>query len=988
MLREIVAPVVVLAAFVFAAQAPQAEALSCLPAEPVGTFLAEGGTVFVGTATSNVSVGTVFQHGQSVDKRKVTFNVERAWGNTRISTPFSVIDRVPPISNPGSPLSDPWGFSSTFEVGKRYIVYASLEEGEHRADIGGCSRSGVWHADTITRFTSELGEGYVPDQTITNPPRDSFQDALLKQIQELLAMVADLQKRLANLGGGAVVTDFTSCIAAGNPVLESYPRQCAHNGQTFSEVIKNPRRICPIFLRNLWLGIRGDDVSELQEYLRDAGAYTYPEITGYFGPATQAAVERWQAQHGVVSSGSAATTGYGVVGPATRAAIKRICGGVSPIYPPIQCTQEAKICPDGSSVGRTGPNCEFAACPGEPVACTLEYAPVCGQPNISCPAGADCQRPLPKTYGNSCQMRADGATFLYNGACRDKDPVTPPNSCKVWNDGCNSCVRDYPGGPMSCTERACIWQGVPKCEKYFDDVPRGGEPIIHAFTGPTVLGKGEKGVWEIKASDPQNGSLSYQIDWGEKRYEGAFDAIAALAGSGFVQNTTFTHSYAFAGTYTITITVRDQQGLTAKTTTTVKVGGEEAKEGFSVVPTSGKAPLTVTATITLPPRSGFDLVEVCGPIVVGDINWGDGTTSRPTRLGCSSQRVVTVTHTYQSNGTYSVVFERTDNTRFLETVRVGGTTSNDNFWASPTSGNAPLTVTFYNNVNTGHMQGPIRIDYGDGTTGSPNQCYAPLDVCQSPSKTTHTYSSPGTYTARLLQGNPCVPTADTVCAAWVDRELGSATVIVGGGSGGIGCFSGGQVFNEGYQTSCIDPDNDGTQTCIVDATYVCRNGEWATIGSYWGPTCQGGSTYGAGYYEQCEGARDTLSVFEPSGGFYNKGDDIRVSWSTNVQNANAGMYLVLEDEASGKRFKSMKVERGLGQAIINTGSHCNFFFSDGIDGDCNGLRENSLKGNVRYRIKAVIYTPANACFGFCAPGSPTVQSTVIESYSVPFTLSI
>ena len=30
---------------------------------------------------------------------------------------------------------------------------------------------------------------------------------------------------------------------------------------------------------------------------------------------------------------------------------------------PIACTQEAKICPDGSAVGRTGPNCEFAACP-------------------------------------------------------------------------------------------------------------------------------------------------------------------------------------------------------------------------------------------------------------------------------------------------------------------------------------------------------------------------------------------------------------------------------------------------------------------------------------------------------------------------------------------------------------------------------------------------------------------------------------------------
>ena len=29
----------------------------------------------------------------------------------------------------------------------------------------------------------------------------------------------------------------------------------------------------------------------------------------------------------------------------------------------VACTTEAKICPDGSSVGRTGPNCEFAECP-------------------------------------------------------------------------------------------------------------------------------------------------------------------------------------------------------------------------------------------------------------------------------------------------------------------------------------------------------------------------------------------------------------------------------------------------------------------------------------------------------------------------------------------------------------------------------------------------------------------------------------------------
>lgn len=30
---------------------------------------------------------------------------------------------------------------------------------------------------------------------------------------------------------------------------------------------------------------------------------------------------------------------------------------------PVACTMEAKICPDGTAVGRTGPNCEFAPCP-------------------------------------------------------------------------------------------------------------------------------------------------------------------------------------------------------------------------------------------------------------------------------------------------------------------------------------------------------------------------------------------------------------------------------------------------------------------------------------------------------------------------------------------------------------------------------------------------------------------------------------------------
>lgn len=39
----------------------------------------------------------------------------------------------------------------------------------------------------------------------------------------------------------------------------------------------------------------------------------------------------------------------------------------APSGPPggVVCTKDAKLCPDGSYVGRTGPSCEFAPCPGE-----------------------------------------------------------------------------------------------------------------------------------------------------------------------------------------------------------------------------------------------------------------------------------------------------------------------------------------------------------------------------------------------------------------------------------------------------------------------------------------------------------------------------------------------------------------------------------------------------------------------------------------------
>lgn len=41
------------------------------------------------------------------------------------------------------------------------------------------------------------------------------------------------------------VTNFEQCVVAGNPVMESYPRQCAHKGVTYVEDINEAPRNTP-----------------------------------------------------------------------------------------------------------------------------------------------------------------------------------------------------------------------------------------------------------------------------------------------------------------------------------------------------------------------------------------------------------------------------------------------------------------------------------------------------------------------------------------------------------------------------------------------------------------------------------------------------------------------------------------------------------------------------------------------------------------------
>ena len=72
-----------------------------------------------------------------------------------------------------------------------------------------------------------------------------------------------------------------------------------------------------MFTQYLFYPSRGGQVEALQQFLaQDKTIYPEGLITGYFGPLTERAVQRFQERYGVAKEGD---EGYGFFGPKTRA---------------------------------------------------------------------------------------------------------------------------------------------------------------------------------------------------------------------------------------------------------------------------------------------------------------------------------------------------------------------------------------------------------------------------------------------------------------------------------------------------------------------------------------------------------------------------------------------------------------------------------------------------------------------------------------------
>lgn len=83
------------------------------------------------------------------------------------------------------------------------------------------------------------------------------------------------------------------------------------------------RTVSPVFNADLKRGAKGDDIRRLQELLAsDKEVYPEGDVTGFFGPATERALKRFQVKYKVVASEKSA--GAGKFGPATRAKIAEV----------------------------------------------------------------------------------------------------------------------------------------------------------------------------------------------------------------------------------------------------------------------------------------------------------------------------------------------------------------------------------------------------------------------------------------------------------------------------------------------------------------------------------------------------------------------------------------------------------------------------------------------------------------------------------------
>lgn len=223
------------------------------------------------------------------------------------------------------------------------------------------------------------------------------------------------------------------------------------------------------------------------------------------------------------------------------------------------CTMDAAQCPDGSWVGRSGPNCQFV-CPG-----TLVPPPIPPIP-VSCPfLSLNLYVGLRDSYtgGQVSQLQQFLSTRgYYQPVTGYFGSITAVNVARFQSE-----QGVYPTtggvGPLTrlAIQRVCDYGG--------GSGGYGGNLTIGGISGPTQLAVGQSGTWNVRVSD-NTGYLSYSVRWGD---EWAMPYATAPSSYPIQSSATLTHSYAAAGNYSPVFTVTNAAGQSANASASVYVTG-------------------------------------------------------------------------------------------------------------------------------------------------------------------------------------------------------------------------------------------------------------------------------------------------------------------------------------------------------------------------------------------------------------------------------
>ena len=130
------------------------------------------------------------------------------------------------------------------------------------------------------------------------------------------------------------------------------------------------------------------------------------------------------------------------------------------------CQMDAKICPDGSSVTRTGPNCTFPRCPPVARACQMD-AKICPDGSSVTRTGPNCTFPRCPKVCNAIRCEAGYVTVFDKFGCpkrcvRKRIKECPMIRCapgyvtQIGPDGCGECVTGPVSQPTDCQSQSIL----------------------------------------------------------------------------------------------------------------------------------------------------------------------------------------------------------------------------------------------------------------------------------------------------------------------------------------------------------------------------------------------------------------------------------------------------------------------------------------------------------------------------------------------------